>query len=85
MIYGSYGFTLLCIYAVVSFVFYLNRKSQSRVMSLTLELKKGARGRKALSESVATANKEKKLALLWPVFLYQRLKLYVTKKLKKKE
>ena len=86
LITGSYAFTFICMYLVVSFIFYTVRMTQIKILSITLEQKKNqARGRKLVTEAVDVAKKEKRKALVWPVLIFSKVISYAKEKSPKKK
>jgi hypothetical protein len=85
LVFGSYGMTILAVYFLVAVIYHVNRNSEINILGFTLDPKKASRNRKKISESLKVATREKRMALLWPIFLIERVVKYVKEKIKKEE
>ena len=85
LVYGGYGLTIASAYFLIALIYHVNRKSQISLLGFTLDPKKASRNRNKVNSSLKKASREKKLALLWPIFLIERVITYVKEKLKKEE
>ena len=83
LIYGCYFLVLFSVYCIVGFSIYLNRETEIKLLKVSLDPKRAFKNRKAINESIANAEAEKKMALLWPVFLIKKLQKNVKKKIEK--
>jgi|TARA_R110001592_G_scaffold342336_1_gene632122 hypothetical protein len=85
LIYGSYGLTILVAYFLIAMIYHINRSGQIKLLGFTLDPKRVSRNRKTVKNSLERASKEKRMALIWPVFLIKGFVAYVKEKLKKEE
>ena len=85
LVYGNYGLTIASIYFLIALIYYVNRNSQINILGFQLDPKKASRNRSKISESLKIVSREKKLALFWPVFLIEKVVVYVKEKFKKEE
>jgi len=85
LVYGSYGLTITAVYFLVAVIYHINRSGQIRLLGYTLDPKNASRNRSKINESLENVAREKRMALLWPVFLIERFSTYVKEKLKKEE
>ena len=85
LVYGSYGFTLLAVYFLIAMVYYINRNAQIDILGFAADPKKAFRNRRKINDSLKIVTREKRLALLWPIFLIEKVVKYVKEKLKKEE
>jgi len=85
IVYGSYGLTLISVYFLIATIYHINRSAQINLLGFTLDPKKASRNRKKISVSLENVVREKRMALLWPIFLIERFAKYVKEKFKKEE
>ena len=83
LIYGCYALVLFTAYALIGFSIYLNRSTEVKLLSVSLDPKRAFKSRNEIKEKIQIAEKEMKLAMLWPVFLIQRFLSDDKKKIKK--
>ena len=79
LIYGSYGLTLFSVYVLIGLVFYINKSTEIRILQQASNPKK-FRDRNKVNASIELALQQRKLALLWPIFLIKGLKKDAQKK-----
>ena len=85
LIYGSYGLTIVATYFLIALIYHINRSGQIKLLGFTLDPKRVSRNRKTVKNSLERVSKEKRMALIWPVFLIEGFVAYVKEKLKKEE
>jgi len=85
LVYGSYGLTLVAVYFLVAAIYHINRSGQIRLLGFTLDPKNASRNRKKINDSLENVAREKRLALVWPIFLIERFLTYVKEKFKKEK
>ena len=70
--YGSYGLTLFTAYMLISLIFYMIKDSEIKLLKQTYDPKK-FRNRNKLNSTIELAAQQKKMSLLWPIFLIKGL------------
>ena len=79
LVYGSYGLTLFSVYMLISLIFYINKDSEIKILKQVSDPKK-FRNRNKINSSIELAIQQRKLALLWPIFLIKGLQKDAQKK-----
>ncbi len=74
LVVGNIAITVVMAYFLVALIFYVNRSSQIRLLNYTIDPRKISRNRRKINSSIELASREKRFALIWPIFLLQRLK-----------
>ena len=82
---GSCSLIFLLFYSTVALVFYLIRSSEIKTMKMIKDPKAVARNRKQIGESIAKAEKEKRMVVIWPVILIKGMMHNVKKNSEKKK
>ena len=91
-VFGSYIFSALLFYVSVSYVYYLTKSSEIKLMNIMRDPRRTARNRKQIDDArkqidsaIALAEKEKRMIFLWPVTLLKGIAGHAKKKIAKKE
>ena len=85
LVYGCYFLVIFASYCLVGFVIYVNKDTEIKLLKTSLDPKKAFRNRKAINDTIQAAVKEKRMALLWPVFLIKSILNNVKKNSEKEE
>ena len=85
LVYGSYFLIFILSYALIALMLYISRISKIKILNFVIDPKGISRNRKLVNNDIKIAIREKRLALVWPIFLIERFLTYVKEKFKKEK